>query len=767
VPLTNDLGGTFKRMDDQMKLEQREKNFNVLSRIVQGVNYTLDLDDIYELIYAQTSQVIPSDDFFIILKEENAPKLNFVFYVVQDERIHEKEKQFISLNGSLEAEVVRSGRGVIANNYHEFCRSRGFDYLSDHIKNALIAPLNSGDKTKGCLFLGRHENENPFSDDQLDLLQSIADLVAGAIEKARLLEKTEQYAHQLSLLNEIVRELSSITNINQLLKSILDYSTKLVNFEEARLLMVDQDTGDLIFQEVKGENSLPLKGSIVSNKLDWFRKIQGTKEIITLDQNTSTNPTTLSHYKNQGIVVQSLMLIPLVIKENVLGVIELINHKNDHYFSDNDKQLMQSFSAQAAITWENARLYQQTDQELAERVEELSIMQKIDRELNTSLDTDTVLRITLSWAIKFLGTDAGWIGLVDNGIINHINYVGYEKKEEQDLPETILLENIRKIDFDQKIEPGKIINNELFTFHSSTQEQVLSPIYREGELIAIMLLESPSEIHFSNNQKRFLERLSDHASIAITNSKLYDEVHKANEAKSEFVSLVAHELKNPMTSIKGYTELLTTGAAGEISETQLNFLSIIRNNTERMNALVSDLNDLTKIETGNIHLEMKPIVLDEMVDELVRSLKKQFEQKNQTFQFIVESGLPALKADPNRLSQVLINLLSNANKYTQETGQITLVAEKTNQVGEKYFDQPIAHIWVQDNGYGISEQDQKFIFQKFFRSEDQNIRAVSGTGLGLNITRSFVEMMGGSIWFESEIGKGTTFHVVVPFIDHI
>jgi signal transduction histidine kinase len=129
----------------------------------------------------------------------------------------------------------------------------------------------------------------------------------------------------------------------------------------------------------------------------------------------------------------------------------------------------------------------------------------------------------------------------------------------------------------------------------------------------------------------------------------------------------------------------------------------------------------------------------------------------------MSGDLPKFWAYPNRLLQILINLVSNANKYTKENGEISISAEKTLNSwlpGENDF---VAHIWVQDNGYGISEDDQKSVFQKFFRSEHASVRANSGTGLGLNITKSLVEMQGGIMWFESEYQKGTTFHFVVPF----
>ena len=157
--------------------------------------------------------------------------------------------------------------------------------------------------------------------------------------------------------------------------------------------------------------------------------------------------------------------------------------------------------------------------------------------------------------------------------------------------------------------------------------QIIIPIRREATVIGLILLESTSD---SQGNLAFLNRLSDNAAIAISNAQLYDEVQRANLAKSEFVSFVAHELKNPMTSIKGYTELLAAGSVGQINEMQANFLSTIRSNVERMSTLVSDLNDNAKIEAGRLRLDYQPVDVPDVVDDVIRSTRRQVDDKKQT-----------------------------------------------------------------------------------------------------------------------------------------
>jgi signal transduction histidine kinase len=241
-----------------------------------------------------------------------------------------------------------------------------------------------------------------------------------------------------------------------------------------------------------------------------------------------------------------------------------------------------------------------------------------------------------------------------------------------------------------------------------------------------------------------------------------DEAQLANLATSNFVSFVAHELKNPMTSIKGYVELLAAGSVGQINEMQANFLNTIRANVERMSALISDLNDNAKIEANSLRLDFRPVDLSFTLDEVVRATRRLIEEKHQTLELQLPSQLPLARADQIRVSQILTNLINNAHKYTPEGGNILIGAEVVPNGWDPTGARQVVHFWVQDNGIGISPEDLDKVFQKFFRSDDSKAREAPGTGLGLNITKSLVEMMGGRIWFESEFRKGTTFHFTIP-----
>jgi signal transduction histidine kinase len=470
--------------------------------------------------------------------------------------------------------------------------------------------------------------------------------------------------------------------------------------------------------------------------------------------------------KQTGYLSRSLLAVPMLIKDRVLGVIEVINRNDGLPFVADDQNLLTAFAGQAAVAIENARLLALTDQELSARVEELSIMGRIVRELNASLDVDRAMNITLDWGMRRSNAEAGLIGMLEGNDLRIIAQEGYEDQLSDTTIARAILELTAVKEAIDKSQPNQV--SLLGTGHRGifpgAHTQIIVPIRREAGVIGLILLESVSD---SQGNLDFLNRLSDNAAIAIYNAQLYGEVQQANTAKSEFVSLVAHELKNPMTSIKGYSELLASGTVGQINEMQTNFLGTIRSNVERMSVLVSDLNDNAKIEAGRMKLDFKPVDLAAVVEDVLRSTRRQVEEKHQEVQVNIPPQLPQVWADRIRVGQVMTNLISNANKYTTDGGTIVVGAEETANQWDETGAKRVAHLWVRDNGIGISAEDQAKIFQRFFRSDDMKAREAPGTGLGLNITKSLVEMQGGRIWFESEYRSGTTFHFTIPIAEGI
>ncbi|MBK7320700.1 GAF domain-containing protein [Candidatus Villigracilis affinis] len=750
----------IERMQTVAHLERQIQEMNALTRVSQGVNVTLTFDDVLELIYAQTAQIIPTSHFHITLYNEPSDYYYYGFCVENNERIPDRENLPFPVNAGLSPEVISKSRQIMTQDYIHECQARSLTPILENVFAWMGVPLNAGAKSIGALSIGSRDGATAYTRGQLELLQAIADQTAGAIVKARLLEETQQRAHQLSTLNEINRQLTSTLELSPLLQNILENAVGILNCEAGSLFLVDEQTKELVFKVTVG----PVAANLIGQRLPpgtgiVGRAVQSRGPVIENEEHRSA-----SRFKGvdqqTGFVSRSLMAVPLQVKDRVIGVVEVINRRDGLPFVSGDQDLLTAFAGQAAVAIENARLYTLTDQELAARVEELSVMQRIDRELNASLEMDRAMRITLEWALRQSDAEAGLIGMLEEGKLRVMAHQGLDDRM-ANLPDQTMKIEIPAMTL--SIENGQPQSQSVTTSNekllANAHTQMIIPIRRETTVIGLLHLESTSD---SQVDIGFLTRLTDHAAIAISNAQLFGEVQRANTAKSDFVSFVAHELKNPMTSIKGYTELIAGGAVGQINEMQTNFLHTIRSNVERMSTLVSDLNDNSKIEAGRLRLEYKATNAPDLVDEVSRSLKRQIEDKKQTLETALPEKISLMWADRIRVSQVLVNLVSNAYKYTPEGGAIQIGVEETTNHWDPEGAVRVVHFWVKDNGIGMTIEDQQKMFQKFFRSDDPKAREAPGTGLGLNITKSLVEMQGGKIWFESEYRKGTIFHFTIP-----
>jgi signal transduction histidine kinase/putative methionine-R-sulfoxide reductase with GAF domain len=755
----------IQRMQTVANLERRVQEMNALTRVSQGVNITVTFDDVLELIYAQTSQIIPVSHFHITLYNKDNDYYYYGFAVENSDRIEVRENIPFPPNTGLAPEIIRRGRPIQTQDYVRENQSRGLTPETEGIYAWMGVPLNAGAEAIGALSVGSRDPAITYTRGQLDILQAIANQTAGAIVKARLLQETQQRARQLATLNDVTRRLTSTLELEPLLQNVLESAVSILNCEAGSLFLLDEQTGELIFKVTVGPVAKDLLGQRLAPGSGIVGRAVSTRGPVMENDVRRSAGWSDKTDSQTGFATRSLMAVPLQIKDNVMGVVEVINRRDGLPFVEEDQTLLTAFAGQAAVAMENARLYTLTDQELAARVEELSVMQRIDRELNASLEMDRAMRITLEWAMRQSKAEAGLIGMLEEDKLRIVAQQGYEDQlagfKEQLMPLNLpALKSAVETGLPQRAPLDAGAGSGLL---SGAHTQIVIPIRREASVIGLVFLESTSD---SQVDLAFLNRLSDHAAIAISNAQLYGEVERANLAKSEFVSFVAHELKNPMTSIKGYTELLAGGAVGQINDMQANFLNTIRSNVERMSTLVSDLNDISKIEAGRLRLDFKPVGINDLVDEVLRSTKRQVEDKKQTINTDISLGLPMVWGDRTRLGQVMTNLVSNANKYTPEGGVLVLGAEASDNIWDPEGAAKVVHIWVKDDGIGITPEDQQKIFQKYFRSEDQKAREAPGTGLGLNITKSLVEMQGGRIWFESEFRKGTTFHFTVPIAEN-
>jgi signal transduction histidine kinase len=622
----------------------------------------------------------------------------------------------------------------------------------------LFVPMHGTKHLIGWLALGPRQSGEPYRLNEVVFLTTLANQTAIALENAQLLEAAERRAHQLTTLNQVSRIVNQTLDLGTVLQLIMEKSLELLDSEAGSLLLANDEEA-LSFEVVLGPvgdqlrgMQMPIGSGIVGMVAREMRPL--------IVNDAQTDPRwNVSFDRTTQFVTRNLICVPMVCRDRLVGVIEVLNKRSSAGFSEKDTELLTGFAAQAAIAIENARLFTMTDQALAKRVQELHTMQTIDRQLNASLDSTRVMVLTLKHAMDAVNASAGVMGIMNEegtglyllaqrGVPDECTrYLDEPWPVERGIMGRVARTGQPVVTGNVKEHPGyePIIEQ--------TCSQMTVPVLRQDAILAVICLESPHPDAFSQNDLAFVTRLANHAAIAIENARLYQQAQAANHAKTEFMSIASHELKIPMTSIKGYAKLLALGTAGELSERQRDFLEIISANVDRMNWLVADLLDVSRIEAGRLRLEMGPVDLNEVIKIVIQSVKSQIDSKQQTLQVEIPPTLPEVWGDHKRLVQIITNLVSNAYKYTPNGGQISIVADGlADSTPPDYLS-----ISVSDTGLGISPEDQKKIFTKFFRAEDPHVRDVPGTGLGLSITKSLVEMHGGEIWFHSEPGKGTTF----------
>ncbi len=543
----------------------------------------------------------------------------------------------------------------------------------------------------------------------------------------------------------------ALYNVSRLLGESLDLQTVLNQVMDAIINLTGADRGFLMLRNDDGGMTVQVARNLDQKTLgsDDFKfsrtitnqVLDSGKPVVT--NNAIEDPRFSGQASIIGQALRSIMATPLRARGTVIGVVYVDNRMTTGLFMDDDLAALDTFAGQAAIAIDNARLFSATDQALSARVEELQTLRRVDQLLNETLDADKAMQITLEWACRLSNATTGHLGLLEGDRVKAVHHYGQEVVEHDYLDETY--PHLMDV-----VATGKPVT---VSGEATDRDYSLSmvPISRENTVFGVVVIKRQGAEAFTPEQQDLIERMVVRAAVAIENARLYAAVQAANLAKSEFVGIVAHDLKVPMTSISGYTDLALM--MGELSERQKEFLQRVKDTVKRMVILVSDLADVSRIESGHFYMNDTRVPVADIVQAVRDGSMTQMQEYHHEYIEDVQPDLPDMQVDYYRLLQVLTNLVSNAYKYTPDGGKITFRVCQNN--GRVEFS-------VTDTGIGLSPEAVAKLGTKFWRAEDDFTRSRPGTGLGFAITRSLVEQMGDGIHIQSEVGKGSTFSFSIP-----
>ena len=648
------------------------------------------------------------------------------------------------------------------------------------VRTSLMVPLVKDGTLLGAFTLWRQE-VRPFTEKQIALLENFAAQAVIAMENVRLITELHQRTRDLQELLEYQTATSDVLKV--ISRSALDLETVLQTVVTTAVRLCHADSAT-IYRNEDGEyrwaaghmllpdyeqiernvRIRPSTGTLVGRAASEGRTVQ------ILD--AWTDP--LYEAKDDARVggVHSMIGVPLLRDGMPIGVIGLARRRVEA-FSEREAQLVTTFADQAVIAIENARLFNELRQrtaELGRSVEELKMLSEVGQAVSSTLDLGSVLSTILTSSLGLTWANAGAIFRYVRAerAFRLVEAVGWDEaltRSVRDLrlaeSETAMGEAVARRMPVQLAETGQRASNPLrdLTLAAGFHSALIVPLVGAERILGAIILMRQEAGEFPPETVRLMQTLASQSVLAIQNARLFREIADkseqlalASQHKSQFLANMSHELRTPLNAILGYAELLVDGIYGVLPDRPKGVLERIQNNGRHLLALINDVLDLAKIEAGQLALTLEDYALAEMVRSVVTATEPLATSKGLKFTADVQEGMPLAHGDARRVSQVLLNLVGNAIKFT-DVGEVEIRAGAAN--GQFI-------LTVRDTGPGIADADQERIFGEFQQIDNSNTRQKGGTGLGLAISKRMVEMQGGTISVELALGQGSTFRVVLP-----
>jgi signal transduction histidine kinase/CheY-like chemotaxis protein len=747
-----------------------------LLSITSTASSSLEIHETLTSVLNQVLDSIGSQAGLLTMVNPQTNRLDLLAY-----RLPEKMAKSINdhgLEGSLCDWVFRQKKPLVIDDLEVNSPPEAQLAIAQGFKSYQGVPVEAKGRALGSLCTFSNKTLS-LRENDLPLLQAVGQQIGVAIENASLFEQTQEQAAELEILNEMSRVLSTLFDINQIIITIHEYTSKLMDTTYFFVALYDQKEDEVSFPYVveKGEiSSIPA----MKKRRGLTQHVLDTREPLLIYDNVKEK---IAQLGLEEIVVgapaESWLGVPLIIGEEILGVIATQNAEKPRMFNNHHQELLISIARQSAIAIQTAGLFEET----RKRVQDLTALSNASQSLAAAPLEITEVAAIISQQLSSVISGINDVSIslreprtdllrtiISSTYSDELGTVKDENPEAwsfslDDYPATAEVLRTQKPAIFHASDPSADPNELEYMIRQDVSTLLILPLVLKGETIGVLEIEtSKEEHHYTSEEIRLLITLANQAAISLENARLYDEqrqtaeqLRELDKLKSQFLANMSHELRTPLNSIIGFSRVIMKGIDGPVSDLQHQDLSAIYNAGQHLLKMINDILDISKIDAGKMELVFEDVNILEIINSVMSTTRGLVKDKPIELHTAIDENLPIIYADSTRIRQILLNLISNAAKFT-DRGSITVTAnQRISAEG-----QPEIYISVKDTGIGIPKKDREKLFEPFVQVDGSPTRATGGTGLGLSITRMLVDLHNGTIGLESKVGEGSTFYFTLP-----